>query len=87
MLFTFGLVLTPWERLVEGLASANLVTIVATVSAKVMTGFFTSRLVRHPSAAGSRRRRPRSGRGVGTLKPLTTTTDDATMAGIPKSTA
>ena len=46
MLFAFGLVLTPLERLVEGFAPANLVTIVATVSAMVITGFFTSRLVR-----------------------------------------
>jgi len=49
MLFAFGLVLTPWEKLMEGFAPANLITIVATVVALVTTGFFTSKLVRiHP---------------------------------------
>ncbi len=49
MLFAFGLVLTPWEKLVEGFAPRNLITIVATVVALVVTGFFTSKLVRiHP---------------------------------------
>ncbi|RYF53196.1 MAG: 2-hydroxycarboxylate transporter family protein [Comamonadaceae bacterium] len=49
MLFAFGLVLTPWEKLIEGFAPRNLITIVATVTALVITGFFTSKLVRiHP---------------------------------------
>ncbi len=45
MLFAFGVVLTPWDKLVAGFAPANLITIVATVSSMVLTGFLTSRLV------------------------------------------
>lgn len=45
MLFAFGVVLTPWEKLVAGFAPANLITIVATVTAMVLTGFATARLV------------------------------------------
>jgi malate:Na+ symporter len=45
MLFAFGIVLTPWEKLIEGFAPANLITIVATVVAMTASGFFTARLV------------------------------------------
>ena len=45
MLFAFGVVLTPWDKLVAGFAPANLITIVATVSAMVLTGFLTARWV------------------------------------------
>ena len=45
MLFAFGVVLTPWDKLVAGFALPNLATIVATVSAMVLTGFLTARWV------------------------------------------
>lgn len=45
MLFAFGIVLTPWEKLIEGFAPANLITIVATVVAMTASGFFTARFV------------------------------------------
>lgn len=45
MLFAFGIVLTPWEKLIEGFAPANLITIVATVAAMTASGFFTARFV------------------------------------------
>jgi malate:Na+ symporter len=45
MLFAFGVVLTPWDKLIAGFAPANLLTIVATVSSLVVTGFFAARLV------------------------------------------
>jgi len=45
ILFTFSLVLTPWESLIAGFAPANLITIVATVLAMVTGGFFTARFV------------------------------------------
>lgn len=45
MLFAFGVVLTPWDKLVAGFAPANLLTIVATVTAMVLTGFATARMV------------------------------------------
>ena len=45
MLFAFGLVLTPWDKLVAGFAPANLLTIVATVLSLIVTGFFTARWV------------------------------------------
>lgn len=45
MLFAFGIVLTPWDKLIEGFAPANLLTIVSTVLAMVLSGFFTARLV------------------------------------------
>lgn len=45
ILFTFSVVLTPWEKLVAGFAPANLITIAATVFAMVTTGFFTARFV------------------------------------------
>ncbi|MEA3537107.1 2-hydroxycarboxylate transporter family protein [Rhizobium sp. CC-YZS058] len=49
MLFAFGVVLTPWDKLVAGFAPANLITIVATVTAMVVTGFITARFVNlHP---------------------------------------
>lgn len=52
MLFAFGLVLTPWDKLVAGFAPANLITIVATVLSLIATGFFTARWVKlHPIEA------------------------------------
>lgn len=52
MLFAFGLVLTPWEKLVAGFAPTNLITIVATVLSLITTGFFTARWVKlHPVEA------------------------------------
>lgn len=45
MLFAFGIVLTPWEKLVEGFAPANLITIVSTVVAMTASGFVTARFV------------------------------------------
>lgn len=52
MLFAFGLVLTPWEKLVAGFAPTNLITIVATVLSLIATGFFTARWVKlHPVEA------------------------------------
>lgn len=45
MLFAFGIVLTPWQKLIEGFAPANLITIVATVVAMTASGFFTARFV------------------------------------------
>ena len=46
MLFAFGLVLTPWDKLLAGFAPANLLTIVATVLSLIATGFFTARWVK-----------------------------------------
>ena len=46
MLFAFGIVLTPWEKLIEGFAPANLITIVVTVLTMTASGFFTARLVK-----------------------------------------
>lgn len=45
MLFAFGVVLTPWDKLVAGFAPANLITIVATVVSLVLAGFVTARWV------------------------------------------
>ncbi len=45
MLFAFGVVLTPWDKLVAGLAPANLLTVAATVGSMVATGFLVARLV------------------------------------------
>lgn len=45
MLFAFGVVLTPWEKLIAGLAPANLLTVVATVGSMVATGFLVARWV------------------------------------------
>lgn len=42
MLFAFGVVLTPWDKLIAGFAPANLITIVATVTSLVVTGFATA---------------------------------------------
>lgn len=45
MLFAFSVALTPWDKLVEGFHPANLLTIVATVTSMVATGFFISKRV------------------------------------------
>ena len=45
MLFAFGVVLTPWDKLILGFAPANLLTVVATVTSLVATGFVTARWV------------------------------------------
>jgi malate:Na+ symporter len=46
LLFAIGVALTPWDRLVAAFAPRNLLTIVATVLALVVTGFFVGRWVR-----------------------------------------
>lgn len=46
LLFAIGVALTPWDRLMAAFAPRNLLTIVATVLALVVTGFFVSRWVR-----------------------------------------
>jgi len=49
MLFAFGLVLTPWDKLVAGFSPANLTTIVATVLGLVIAGFYSAKWVNlHP---------------------------------------
>lgn len=49
MLFAFGLVLTPWDKLVAGFNPANLITIVATVLGLVAAGFYSAKWVHlHP---------------------------------------
>lgn len=45
MLFAFGLVLTPWDKLISGFAPANLITIVATVLSIIAAGFVSARWV------------------------------------------
>jgi malate:Na+ symporter len=53
ILFTFSLILTPWESLIAGFAPANLITIVTTVTAMVAGGFLAARWVNlHPVEAG-----------------------------------
>ena len=46
LLFAIGVALTPWDRLVAAFAPRNLLTIVATVLALVITGFFVGRWIR-----------------------------------------
>jgi malate:Na+ symporter len=46
ILFTFSLVLTPWESLVQGFAPANLITCMATVIGMVGGGFLASKWVK-----------------------------------------
>lgn len=49
ILFTFSLILTPWQSLIAGFAPANLITIVTTVTAMVAGGFLAARWVNlHP---------------------------------------
>lgn len=43
ILFAVGLLLVPWERLIEGLAPVNLAIICATVGALSIAGYFASR--------------------------------------------
>lgn len=45
LLFAIGVALTPWDKLVAAFSPANLVTIVATVSTMVGTGFVMARLI------------------------------------------
>jgi Na+/citrate or Na+/malate symporter len=45
LLFAIGVAMTPWQSLVAALHAANIVTIVATVTALMGTGFATARLV------------------------------------------
>jgi malate:Na+ symporter len=45
MLFAFGVVLTPRDKPVAGLAPANLLTVAATVGSMVVTGFLVARWV------------------------------------------
>jgi malate:Na+ symporter len=46
LLFAIGVAMTPWEKLVAAFAPANLVTIVATVTTMVTTGFFVGRWIK-----------------------------------------
>ena len=43
LLFAIGVALTPWDKLVSAFTLANLVTIVATVSTMIVSGFFVGR--------------------------------------------
>jgi Na+/citrate or Na+/malate symporter len=45
VLFAAGLLLTPWEKLIEGFAPANLATILAAVGSLSIAGYFVSRRV------------------------------------------
>jgi len=45
LLFAIGVAMTPWQNLMAALHPANIVTIVATVTALMGTGFATARLV------------------------------------------
>ena len=46
LLFAIGIAQTPWDKLMDALHPANLVTIVATVVALMTTGFFVGRWVK-----------------------------------------
>lgn len=46
LLFAIGVAMTPWDRLVAVFAPANLITIVATVTTMVTTGFFVGRWIK-----------------------------------------
>ncbi len=46
LLFAIGVALTPWDKLMEALHPANLVTIVATVATLMTTGYFIGRWVK-----------------------------------------
>ena len=46
LLFAIGVALTPWDKLMEALHPANLVTIIATVATLMTTGFFVGRWVK-----------------------------------------
>jgi CCS family citrate carrier protein len=46
LLFAIGTALTPWDKLMEALHPANLLTIVATVATLMTTGFFVGRMVK-----------------------------------------
>jgi Na+/citrate or Na+/malate symporter len=43
LLFAIGVALTPWDKLMEALHPANLLTIIATVATLMTTGFFVGR--------------------------------------------
>jgi len=45
LLFAIGVAMTPWDRLVAAFALPNLITIAATVSTMVATGFFVGRWI------------------------------------------
>jgi CCS family citrate carrier protein len=46
LLFAIGVALTPWDKLMAALQPANLITIIATVTALMTTGFFVGRWVK-----------------------------------------
>lgn len=46
LLFAIGVALTPWDKLMAALHPANLITIVATVTTLMTTGFFVGRWVK-----------------------------------------
>ena len=45
LLFAIGVSLTPWEKLMAAINPANVITIVATVTALMSTGFLTARFI------------------------------------------
>lgn len=52
LLFAIGAAMTPWEKLVSAFTLTNLITIVATVSSLMLTGFFVGRYLKmHPIEA------------------------------------
>lgn len=46
LLFAIGVAMTPWDKLMEALHPANLVTIIATVATLMTAGFFVGRWIR-----------------------------------------
>jgi malate:Na+ symporter len=46
LLFAIGVAMTPWDKLVETFAPANLITIAVTVATMVTTGFFVGRWIK-----------------------------------------
>jgi malate:Na+ symporter len=45
LLFAIGVAMTPWDKLMAAFAPANLITIVATVTTLIATGFFVGRWI------------------------------------------
>jgi malate:Na+ symporter len=46
LLFAIGVAMTPWDRLIAAFALPNLLTIVATVTTMVLTGFYVGRWIK-----------------------------------------
>jgi CCS family citrate carrier protein len=45
LLFAIGVALTPWDKLIEAFNAPTLITVIATVTAMIATGFVTGKLV------------------------------------------